>query len=608
MGMSFYVTIRSEEHQPGWSHDWQEHPHSIPQHGATEYQAGYPNRQLSTQVEDVSATQQSWLAANSLSTADLHTIGTSQSSTPKFGFVMRDFARRVLSRHISSSNVLVISPDAVRAAKEGMYTKANNNTGTNIYDHVDFESPYSLGGTFLLHAALEGHDIHAIDFVVAGDGEDAVDWRESLDTWWSSFDRSANKVAVDPSRRWSSSTVQPRWIIAAVFDMFTPDRLDLADAVFSEAGTFFNESTITYMVVGMHSRKRNGRYEFGGIAAARVLLEHRYKLQTLLLSHFYAPPGNESWTEQRYGPNAIFKTQDDIEELLSWGADQASRHGNEMSVFTAYIFATQGLDLAIPSSRVFIDDSSRVMGPESTQQINLYKSIEFKPCPQARISPHLQIEFSEILGDTSIKVVIPLEDGENQIRHYHPRANKDTGFTYQFTRPDRHFLGPRPEEVEIWFSNENLNDAEAVCARFGNFSKCTTRVIDRTGSSRPPATSTSDDERLNIFLIMIDPISRPHFHRTMPNTAKALRELGFVEFGNYTAVGPNSGKNQAALYSGIPLADRNGINKDATSGRWLWDRLNDNGFVTLKAEDGKCPQSINSVKTQMKRRSLIFFL
>ncbi len=131
-----------------------------------------------------------------------------------------------------------------------------------------------------------------------------------------------------------------------------------------------------------------------------------------------------------------------------------------------------------------------------------------------------------------------------------------------------------------------MNQAEAACARFSNFSKCVTRVIEQTVPTH--FDNTNEREKVpNILLIMIDPISRSHFHRSMPKTAKALNKQSFIHFGNYTAIGPNSGKNQAALYSGMLLASRDGIKKDTEGGKWLWDRLRDNGFVTLKTENGE---------------------
>lgn len=181
---------------------------------------------------------------------------------------------------------------------------------------------------------------------------------------------------------------------------------------------------------------------------------------------------------------------------------------------------------------------------------------------------------------------IRLDDSSHQIRHYHPHAPPHLGFTYQYTKPGEHTNGPRPEDVNLWVSNDDFNKAEAACAKFSNFSKCVTRVVEQKLLTR--VDDRVDRETVpNMLLILIDPISRPHFHRSMPKTAKALENLGFIQFGNYTAIGPNSGKNQAALYSGMLLANRDGIKKDSKGGQWLWDRLRDRGFVTLKAENGK---------------------
>lgn len=185
-----------------------------------------------------------------------------------------------------------------------------------------------------------------------------------------------------------------------------------------------------------------------------------------------------------------------------------------------------------------------------------------------------------------MRVAISVGNDTQQIRFYHPRADPDQGFTYQYTRPKEHILGPRPNEIMFWVSNSNFNKAEAACARWGNYSKCATRVVPVEGKAGAVDIETASMERTpNILLIMIDPISRSHFQRSMPKTLKALNNLGFIHFSNYTAVGPNSGKNQAALYSGLPLASRDGIKKDG--GRWLWDRLRENGFITLKTENGK---------------------
>ena len=90
--------------------------------------------------------------------------------------------------------------------------------------------------------------------------------------------------------------------------------------------------------------------------------------------------------------------------------------------------------------------------------------------------------------------------------------------------------------------------------------------------------STVDDglpKGMDVLVIMLDPMSRGHLERSMPQTKKVLQDLGFLSFTKYSAVGDNSGPNQAALYSGKPLSDRDGISKKRSDGKsdWLWDTL-----------------------------------
>jgi hypothetical protein len=139
-------------------------------------------------------------------------------------------------------------------------------------------------------------------------------------------------------------------------------------------------------------------------------------------------------------------------------------------------------------------------------------------------------------------------------------------------------------------------ESEAACVTTQKgLSRCTTRVL-AVDENRLPNTPHDDDTRPNILLILLDPMSRSHFHRVMPNTEAILRENHSVEFTKYTAVGPNSGPNQAALYSGIPLSKRDGINNDLDGEEWLWDRLRASGYVTLKAEDG-CIENSNMIQS-----------
>lgn len=134
--------------------------------------------------------------------------------------------------------------------------------------------------------------------------------------------------------------------------------------------------------------------------------------------------------------------------------------------------------------------------------------------------------------------------------------------------------------------------SEAACVKtMDGPSQCITRVLEGDES-----TANDVDGRPNILLILLDPMSRSHFRRVMPKTADAIHDAEFIEFTKYTAVGPNSGPNQAALYSGVPLSRRDGIDPNLNGEEWLWDRLRASGYVTLKAEDG-CIENSNMIQS-----------
>ncbi len=142
----------------------------------------------------------------------------------------------------------------------------------------------------------------------------------------------------------------------------------------------------------------------------------------------------------------------------------------------------------------------------------------------------------------------------------------------------------------------SLSQSEAVCLKHKNgLSKCNTRVSKKQLSSH--SSSSRSSVRPNLLLILLDPISRPHFDRSMPKTGTTLEKLNFTRFEKYTAIGPNSGPNQAALYSGTTLKKRNLLQKDfKNNDKWLWDRLRLAGYVTLKGEDS-CIENSNMMQS-----------
>ena len=147
----------------------------------------------------------------------------------------------------------------------------------------------------------------------------------------------------------------------------------------------------------------------------------------------------------------------------------------------------------------------------------------------------------------------------------------------------------------LWMNGKSLSQSEAVCIKHKNgSSRCNTRISQKKFSE---VNSSGNSTRPNVLLILLDPISRSHFDRSMPKTSDVLTELNFIRFKRYTAVGPNSGPNQAALYSGTKLQKRNQLHKNLHSkDTWLWDRLLAAGYVTLKGEDG-CIENSNMIQS-----------
>jgi hypothetical protein len=160
----------------------------------------------------------------------------------------------------------------------------------------------------------------------------------------------------------------------------------------------------------------------------------------------------------------------------------------------------------------------------------------------------------------------------------------------------------KKELSSYWMNGNTLAQSEAVCVKLENgMSRCNNRtivpeeILDISGSNF--SSRNNDHQRPNVLSLLLDPISRHHFNRIMPQPVAFLNELNFVGSDRYTAVGPNSGPNQAALYSGIPLGKRIELHKEFHGGddKWLWDRLRAAGYVTLKGEDS-CILNLNTMQ------------
>lgn len=294
-----------------------------------------------------------------------------------FGLVMQQFSKRVLSRHITSSNVLVVFPEANAAATTLKSRSRNNETSVEPWNF------HSMGARFLYDSFREGHSIHAIDSNMVAS--------VSLDDWWNSFGSNSGAKSGPEQER-------PSWILLAVFDLPWWEE----DAVWGKATQFLTEATVTYIVLAMHSvKERNGSYRYGGLQAAEQLLERRYKLQTLSVSHYHADSSNEKQIFQSYGPNALFQSVEEIKNFLQWGADSAKLHGNEDDVFKVYIFATQGLDLAIPSAGFYIaDDKVGMVDP--LKGMDARDSASLKRCPRSKETYNIELHFEGVSPERAV--------------------------------------------------------------------------------------------------------------------------------------------------------------------------------------------------------------
>ena len=443
---------------------------------------------------------------------------TPHSNATLFGYVMRDFASRVLSRHIfskagSGADVLVVSKDASEL----------------VVKDTASASFHAVGPGFVRHARKQGHKVHSLLRL-----EDAS---------WEIGIRDRGKM--------------PGWILLAVFD--PPHGME-DNALTSDAATaLLSKCTVTYIVFRI-SASQSGSY---GTKAADELIRRGYKVQVLSNSH----------SVRGYPANTLLDTNSSVAKLLKMGwalsveGEARGNEGTDGNMFHAYLFATQGLDLAIPSQREYLD-----LKGGGHISFNATTNEALVPMKRCKPSP-IRIAFMHASSDTPT------------FGHFHITCN-----------------GRQITEAEVkrlWMSADAPERSEAACVSVssllcGEGSACTTRVLPSIESPIHHPQRSEDDP--NLLLLMIDPISQPLFNQLLPKTRNLLEDMGFVSFDQYTVVGDNSGPNQAALYSGTGLVGRTDISSQHTDRfTWIWDDLRQNrGYATYKAEDG-CIRNSNTV-------------
>eukprot|EP00984_Skeletonema_dohrnii_P031922 scaffold25098_cov72-Skeletonema_dohrnii-CCMP3373.AAC.1 len=229
------------------------------------------------------------------------------------GRVVQELSRRVLSRNIAQSNVVVMSPGFGGAPSKD-----------------DTLYPARL-------AMEQGHTTHLLPV------------NTNLSLGWNNQTDDTSSIT---QKHYNSTSVS--WILLAYFSTFTEsqnnDIISIDDVLSpSKAGAWLKQTTITYLVFPIRAKATLSyssifldehslhRYEyhrdylngatlsFTGLTAAQTLLDQNFKLQLLASSHhFDAAPirvNNDGWDKEGdskfdYGPNALFMSTKALHRYL----------------------------------------------------------------------------------------------------------------------------------------------------------------------------------------------------------------------------------------------------------------------------------------------------
>ena len=538
------------------------------------------------------------------------------------GRVIRELSHRVLSRSIAQSNVVIVSPNFGHSAH---IISENHATSSEQIEAQAKERIYPAKV-----AIDQGHTTHLLPTSTnfsAGWQYDSNGDVNSTSIGWILL---AYFITSSPPSD-QTTTASPDSTIT-IDDILAPHR----------ARAWLKQTTITYMVFPVSAKAtikvssifENAKYDYKsdliankvieivGLTAAETLLELNYKLQLLASSHYFDRDDDRGGDEKAYyyGPNALFKSANDLHRflyerlthVLQIEADKIlSQHNyrNEQIMtmedddllevhFHSLLFATQGLDLAIPSRFSYVD-----VGKHDICNDGIGRKKRCDPKIGARaLDDNILLECPKHHDSLSVQFFDPDKDKIGRKR-MERRTDLEIENKVIIDIIHTQYL-KETAGVDLWMGGSSPKEAEAVCVREGKFSlapkvSCTTRIIPQDTAKPTAPDAETNPDKPNLIVILIDPLSKKQMSRSLPNTYALLKMMGFVEFENYMAVGNNSGPNQAALYSGMPLEGREGIRSSTShkAGRtWIWDRLNDAGYVTLKAEDG-CISNSNMVQS-----------
>lgn len=432
-----------------------------------------------------------------------------------YGYVMRDLAGRFLStpnrRPSSSSNVLIVSSSSSISRRETTVQRwASNSTITK--EEMIREIAFDIGGSFFIEATLAGYRVISVN----NDDDDVV------------ADHIDPAVATDRKLRTIDDDDNDETILLAVFD---PDLAQQDDAV-RRASRYIRLGSIEYAIFRMVSKATAGddnNIVSYGLSACETFLSAGYRLQVFSSSHVSRGGHND------YGPNTMFKSVQHVENFLRHGArlaaevqrDDDRRVGLD-ATFQSFLFATRGLELAIPSRKEFLNLTG--FGDDDVIDVTGSEGVPYLKCPPSEASIRFNEESADDLEISCFGTKVPM------LLHVGERKYDDA--------------------VVVWHSQPTIRSSEAACVRCKRTSgrnqsldidptdhvACTTRVLE--GEASPLAISHERHRRgknikPNLLLLELKGVNQHMLNLSLPALHNISESAGLVFFPNYVGMKKN---------------------------------------------------------------------
>ena len=439
------------------------------------------------------------------------------SNLSLFGYVMRDLANRFLSpssaqqkrryllegRH-SPSNVLVACP----GANSLLFEIKKKNAVTIDSKKVLIKSlGYRIGESFLVETVFNGHNAISMDSntgILDDHGSESTDILLAV---------------LDPARGEEDSVISGR----------LEEHIRSGTIQFA---TFRISSSLSRTNLFVNLATKSDKTVMQGIEASKIFLSAGYKLQVLSSSH---APTDEL---NPYGPNTLLKNVDDVEAFLRFGAGLAqmnevirlsknlesltspSKISDMPITFHSKLFATRGLDLAIPSRKTFLNLTGMV-GNDFILDVEK-SGVPYPNCRGASSTTSIRRKDGKFeISCFGTKILM----AEN-----HNRSIDD---------------GNNIISAELWHSHENQSLSEASCF------KCTKSVMDhskqsvtesvcsnrlrliKSGSLSSPSQGSINKQGPNLLAIELRGVSQIMLDTSLARFKAKSESLGLNYFPNF---------------------------------------------------------------------------